>query len=157
MKKKITLLGVFFSLILILCISFRCKDNNSILREEISIPIDIGEQYCSADWIYDSIDYVADSTLYPHYIDDNISTMRITNHEIINMEHLYHIVEPILKRIWGDDAIATQKPFRINRIDSIWIITGTLPRLKSGEDVLGGVFYMEVSTDGVLLKSIHSE
>lgn len=152
MKNKITLL-VFFSLILIVCISFRCKDNHSLLREDI----DIGEQYCSADWIYDSIDYVADSTLYPHYIDDKISTMRITNHKIVSMEQLYHIVEPILKRIWGDDAIATQKPFRINLIDSIWIITGTLPRLKSGENVLGGVFYMEVSTDGILLKSIHSE
>lgn len=153
MKNKLTLLGVFFSLILIVCISFRCKDNNSLLREDI----DIGEQYSSTDWIYDSIDYVADSTLYPHYIDEKISTMRITDHEIVNMEQLYYIVEPILKRKWGDDAIATQKPFRINRIDSIWIITGTLPRLKSGEDVLGGVFYMEVSTDGILLKSIHSE
>ena len=131
--------------------------SKSSLNKDEDYPISIERHIDSEEWVRDSINYIVDSTLQRQYIDEENLLKRITNHEIINIEQLYHIIEPILCKTWGDEEITIQKPFRINQIDTIWIITGTLPRLKNGEDVLGGVFYMEVRKDGVLQKSIHSE
>lgn len=149
--RKITIIGICLILTLIMLVS------KSSLNKDEDYPISIERHIDSEEWVRDSINYIVDSTLQRQYIDEENLLKRITNHEIINIEQLYHIIEPILCKTWGDEEITIQKPFRINQIDTIWIITGTLPRLKNGEDVLGGVFYMEVRKDGVLQKSIHSE
>ncbi|MBQ8602641.1 MAG: hypothetical protein IJ413_08900 [Bacteroides sp.] len=149
--RKITIIGICLILTLIVLVS------KSSLNKDEDYPISIERHIDSEEWVRDSINYIVDSTLQRQYIDEENLLKRITNHEIINIEQLYHIIEPILCKTWGDEEIIIQKPFRINQIDTIWIITGTLPRLKNGEDVLGGVFYMEVRKDGVLQKSIHSE
>lgn len=149
--RKITIIGICLILTLIVLVS------KSSLNKDEDYPISIERHIDSEEWVRDSINYIVDSTLQRQYIDEENLLKRITNHEIINIEQLYHIIEPILSKTWGDEEITIQKPFRINQIDTIWIITGTLPRLKNGEDVLGGVFYMEVRKDGVLQKSIHSE
>lgn len=149
--RKITIIGIGLILTLIVLVS------KSSLNKDEDYPISIERHIDSEEWVRDSINYIVDSTLQRQYIDEENLLKRITNHEIINIEQLYHIIEPILCKTWGDEEITIQKPFRINQIDTIWIITGTLPRLKNGEDVLGGVFYMEVRKDGVLQKSIHSE
>ena len=149
--RKITIIGICLILTLIVLVSI------SSLNKDEDYPISIERHIDSEEWVRDSINYIVDSTLQRQYIDEENLLKRITNHEIINIEQLYHIIEPILCKTWGDEEITIQKPFRINQIDTIWIITGTLPRLKNGEDVLGGVFYMEVRKDGVLQKSIHSE
>lgn len=149
--RKITIIGICLILTLIVFVS------KSSLNKDEDYPISIERHIDSEEWVRDSINYIVDSTLQRQYIDEENLLKRITNHEIINIEQLYHIIEPILCKTWGDEEITIQKPFRINQIDTIWIITGTLPRLKNGEDVLGGVFYMEVRKDGVLQKSIHSE
>ncbi len=149
--RKITIIGICLILTLIVLVS------KSSLNKDEDYPISIERHIDSEEWVRDSINYIVDSTLQRQYIDEENLLKRITNHEIINIEQLYHIIEPILCKTWGDEEITIQKPFRINQIDTIWIITGTLPRLKNGEDVLGGVFYMEVRKDGVLQKSIHSE
>ena len=149
--RKITIIGICLILTLIVLVSI------SSLNKDEDYPISIERHIDSEEWVRDSINYIVDSTLQRQYIDEENLLKRITNHEIINIEQLYHIIEPILSKTWGDEEITIQKPFRINQIDTIWIITGTLPRLKNGEDVLGGVFYMEVRKDGVLQKSIHSE
>lgn len=154
--KKVILLGVFVILISFFCISFLYKGDNSIPTKEIS-SVGMEQQICPDDWIRDSTNYIIDSTLQRHYVDDTPFIRRIVNYEIVNAEQLYHIVKPILNKTWGEDIISIQKPFRINQIDKVWIITGSLPRLKSGKDVVGGVFYMEIKNDGTLLKSIHSE
>lgn len=149
--RKITIIGICLILTLIVLVS------KSSLNKDEDYPISIERHIDSEEWVRDSINYIVDSILQRQYIDEENLLKRITNHEIINIEQLYHIIEPILCKTWGDEEITIQKPFRINQIDTIWIITGTLPRLKNGEDVLGGVFYMEVRKDGVLQKSIHSE
>lgn len=149
--RKITIIGICLILTLIVLV------RKSSLNKDEDYPISIERHIDSEEWVRDSINYIVDSTLQRQYIDEENLLKRITNHEIINIEQLYHIIEPILCKTWGDEEITIQKPFRINQIDTIWIITGTLPRLKNGEDVLGGVFYMEVRKDGVLQKSIHSE
>ena len=149
--RKITIIGICLILTLIVLVS------KSSLNKDEDYPISIERHIDSEEWVRDSINYIVDSTLQRQYIDEENLLKRITNHEIINIEQLYHIIEPILCKTWGDEEITIQKPFRINQIDTIWIITGTLPRLKNGEDVLGGVFYMEVRKDCVLQKSIHSE
>ena len=149
--RKITIIGICLILTLIMLVS------KSSLNKDEDYPISIERHIDSEEWVRDSINYIVDSTLQRQYIDEENLLKRITNHEIINIEQLYHIIEPIQCKTWGDEEITIQKPFRINQIDTIWIITGTLPRLKNGEDVLGGVFYMEVRKDGVLQKSIHSE
>ena len=149
--RKITIIGICLIITLIVLVS------KSSLNKDEDYPISIERHIDSEEWVRDSINYIVDSTLQRQYIDEENLLKRITNHEIINIEQLYHIIEPILCKTWGDEEITIQKPFRINQIDTIWIITGTLPRLKNGEDVLGGVFYMEVRKDGVLQKSIHSE
>ena len=149
--RKIIIIGICLILTLIVLVS------KSSLNKDEDYPISIERHIDSEEWVRDSINYIVDSTLQRQYIDEENLLKRITNHEIINIEQLYHIIEPILCKTWGDEEITIQKPFRINQIDTIWIITGTLPRLKNGEDVLGGVFYMEVRKDGVLQKSIHSE
>ena len=149
--RKITIIGICLILTLIVLVS------KSSLNKDEDYPISIERHIDSEEWVRDSINYIVDSTLQRQYIDEENLLKRITNHEIINIEQQYHIIEPILCKTWGDEEITIQKPFRINQIDTIWIITGTLPRLKNGEDVLGGVFYMEVRKDGVLQKSIHSE
>lgn len=149
--RKITIIGICLILTLIVLVS------KSSLNKDEDYPISIERHIDSEEWVRDSINYIVDSTLQRQYIDEENLLKRITNHEIINIEQLYHIIEPILCKTWGDEEITIQKPFRINQIDTIWIITGTLPQLKNGEDVLGGVFYMEVRKDGVLQKSIHSE
>ena len=149
--RKITIIGICLILTLIMLVS------KSSLNKDEDYPISIERHIDSEEWVRDSINYIVDSTLQRQYIDEENLLKRITNHVIINIEQLYHIIEPILCKTWGDEEITIQKPFRINQIDTIWIITGTLPRLKNGEDVLGGVFYMEVRKDGVLQKSIHSE
>ena len=149
--RKITIIGICLILTLIVLVS------KSSLNKDEDYPISIERHIDSEEWVRDSINYIVDSTLQRQYIDEENLLKRITNHEIINIEQLYHVIEPILCKTWGDEEITIQKPFRINQIDTIWIITGTLPRLKNGEDVLGGVFYMEVRKDGVLQKSIHSE
>ena len=149
--RKITIIGICIFLTLIVLVS------RSTFNKDEDFPISIERHIDSEEWVRDSINYIVDSTLQRQYIDEENLLKRITNHEIINIEQLYHIIEPILCKTWGDEEITIQKPFRINQIDTIWIITGTLPRLKNGEDVLGGVFYMEVRKDGVLQKSIHSE
>ena len=149
--RKITIIGICLILTLIMLVS------KSSLNKDEDYPISIERHIDSEEWVRDSINYIVDSTLQRQYIDEENLLKRITNHEILNIEQLYHIIEPILCKTWGDEEITIQKPFRINQIDTIWIITGTLPRLKNGEDVLGGVFYMEVRKDGVLQKSIHSE
>ena len=149
--RKITIIGICIFLILIVLVS------RSTFNKDEDFPISIERHIDSEEWVRDSINYIVDSTLQRQYIDEENLLKRITNHEIINIEQLYHIIEPILCKAWGDEEIAKQKPFRIHQIDNIWIITGTLPRLINDEDVLGGVFYMEVRKDGVLQKSIHSE
>ena len=149
--RKITIIGICLILTLIMLVS------KSSLNKDEDYPISIERHIDSEEWVRDSINYIVDSTLQRQYIDEENLLKRITNHEIINIEQLYHIIEPILCKTWGDEEITIQKPFRINQIDTIWIITCTLPRLKNGDDVLGGVFYMEVWKDGVLQKSIHSE
>ena len=149
--RKITIIGICLILTLIVLVS------KSSLNKDEDYPISIERHIDSEEWVRDSINYIVDSTLQRQYTDEENLIKRIANHEIINIEQLYHIIEPILCKTWGDEEITIQKPFRINQIDTIWIITGTLPRLKNGEDVLGGVFYMEVRKDGVLQKSIHSE
>lgn len=149
--RKITIIGICLILTLIVLVS------KSSLNKDEDYPISIERHIDSEEWVRDSINYIVDSILQRQYIDEENLLKRITNHEIINIEQLYHIIEPILCKTWGYEEITIQKPFRINQIDTIWIITGTLPRLKNGEDVLGGVFYMEVRKDGVLQKSIHSE
>lgn len=149
--RKITIIGICLILTLIVLVS------KSSLNKDEDYPISIERHIDSEEWVRDSINYIVDSTLQRQYIDEENLLKRITNHEIINIEQLYHIIEPILCKTWGDEEITIQKPFRINQIDTIWIITGTLPRFNNGEDVLGGVFYMEVRKDGVLQKSIHSE
>ena len=149
--RKITIIGICIFLILIVLVS------RSTFNKDEDFPISIERHIDSEEWVRDSINYIVDSTIQRQYTDEENLIKRITNHEIINIEQLYHIIEPILCKTWGDEEITIQKPFRINQIDTIWIITGTLPRLINDEDVLGGVFYMEVRKDGVLQKSIHSE
>jgi hypothetical protein len=147
----------FIVMALIVCISILVVDKKVISTQEGNTSIIINKEFSLDDWICDSVNYIVDSTLQRHYIDDSVSNYTIVNNEIVNEEQLYYIIEPILNDTWGKEEMAIQKPFRINLIDNIWIITGSLPRLKDGGDVIGGVFYMEVKKDGVLLKLVHSE
>lgn len=120
--RKITIIGICLILTLIMLVS------KSSLNKDEDYPISIERHIDSEEWVRDSINYIVDSTLQRQYIDEENLLKRITNHEIINIEQLYHIIEPILCKTWGDEEITIQKPFRINQIDTIWIITGTLPR-----------------------------
>ena len=154
---RIKLLYTFIVLALIVCISILVIDKKAIFIQKENTSIVINQEFSLGDWICDSVNYIVDSTLQRHYIDDSVFNYTIVNNEIVNEEQLYSIVEPILNDTWGKEAMAIQKPFHINLIDNIWVIEGSLPRLKNGDDVVGGVFYMEVRKDGVLLKLIHSE
>ena len=110
------------------------------------------------NWVRDTVNFKVDSTLKRQYQDVNMNiTIKISDENIENTNQLYGFVEPYLNSLWGNDDVAIQKPFRINMIDSIWIIEGSLPRLKDGSDVIGGVFYLEVEKNGTIIKSIHSE
>ena len=110
------------------------------------------------NWARDTVNFKVDSTLKRLYQDVDIPVaVKISDENIENINQLYNVVEPYLNNLWGNDNIVIQKPFRINMIDSIWIIEGSLPRLKDGADVIGGVFYLEVEINGSIIKSIHSE
>ena len=110
------------------------------------------------NWARDTVNFKVDSTLKRLYQDVDIPVaVKISDENIENINQLYNVVEPYLNNLWGNDNIVIQKPFRINMIDSIWIIKGSLPRLKDGADVVGGVFYLEVKINGTIIKSIHGE
>lgn len=110
------------------------------------------------NWVRDTVNFKVDSTLKRQYQDVNMPiAIKISDENIENINQLYNVVEPYLNSLWGNDDIVIQKPFRINMIDGIWIIEGSLPRLKNGGDVIGGVFYLEVEKNGAIIKSIHSE
>lgn len=154
MRTKRTTIFILFG-VLIICLvsnqiyqSISQKDHKEILW---------GKQYNPEDWIRDTIDFVIDSTLQRQYLNENFPTAKIVHRSIENVKQLYNIIEPLLNEAFGEENMTAQKPFHINKIDSIWIIEGSLPRLKDGDDVLGGVFYLEIGKNGTLIKAIHSE
>lgn len=116
-----------------------------------------GKEYNPEDWIRDTIDFIIDLTLQRQYLNESFPTTIIANRDIENAKQLYNIIEPLLYEFFEKENIIAQKPFHINMIDSLWIIKGSLPRLKNGDGVLGGVFYLEISKNGTLIKAIHSE
>ena len=118
----------------------------------------IDGQITIENWIRDTVNFKVDSTLKRQYQDVNMPiVIKISDENIENINQLYNVVEPYLNSLWGNDDIVIQKPFRINMVDGIWIIEGSLPRLKDGTDVIGGVFYLEVEKNGTIIKSIHGE
>jgi hypothetical protein len=50
------------------------------------------------------------------------------------------VAEAILFKVYGEENISKQKPYRVYKTDHYWVITGTLP-----EGTLGGVF--EIALD----------
>lgn len=68
-------------------------------------------------------------------------------------EIAFKVAETVLKQIYGNEKIESEKPFSINLENDVWIIEG---HLDAG--LLGGVAYMEIrKTTGEILKVIHGK
>lgn len=68
-------------------------------------------------------------------------------------ETAVRVAEAILGRIFGEDILAPQRPFRVMLRDGRWIIKGSIP-----EHALGGVAHIEISQgDGRILRVAHGE
>ena len=153
--KKINLL-ILFVFVLMACGTLILKHLSTTQTGLKEIVTD--GQITIENWVRDTVNFKIDSTLKLQYQDVNMPvTMKISDENIENINQLYNIVEPYLNNIWGSDDVAIQKPFRFNIVDSIWIIEGSLPKLKDGTDIVGGVFYLEIDKNGTIIKSIHSE
>jgi hypothetical protein len=50
------------------------------------------------------------------------------------------IAEPVLFKVYGKEQILGEKPYKVQRIDGYWHISGTLP-----EGIKGGVFNIILS------------
>ena len=152
-RKLINILIVFLLTICGISILKHLSISQTNLKEIVT-----DGQITIENWVCDTVNFKVDSTLKRQYQDVNIPiAIKISDENIENINQLYNVVEPYLNNLWGNDNIVIQKPFRINMIDSIWIIKGSLPRLKDGADVVGGVFYLEVKINGTIIKSIHGE
>ena len=152
-RKVINILIVFLLTICGISILKHLSISQTNLKEIVT-----AGQITIENWVCDTVNFKVDSTLKRQYQDVNIPiAIKISDENIENINQLYNVVEPYLNNLWGNDNIVIQKPFRINMIDSIWIIKGSLPRLKDGADVVGGVFYLEVKINGTIIKSIHGE
>ena len=114
----------------------------------------------TVEWITDTtgLDFVLDTTLQREYLDEpEDSSILNNNKEICSAEAAFKMAEPLLNRAYGKENISFQKPFRINLVDNIWVIFGTLRKATEGV-VLGGTAYMEIrKDDGKILKAIHGE
>ena len=154
MKTKRTTIFIIVST-LIICLVSNLIDQSVSQKNHKELLL--YKQYNPEDWIRDSIDFVIDSTLHRQYLNKNFPSTRIAHKNIENVKQLYDIIEPFLYDAFGEENITVQKPFHINMIDSLWIVEGSLPRLKNGGGVLGGVFYLEIDKNGTLIKIIHSE
>lgn len=109
------------------------------------------------EWEYSSLDFIMDSTLQRQYVNDYMTPVKISNKDVNNETEVYNLVDSYLNNVWERNSIAIQKPFHVHLVDTIWVIKGSMPRLKNGDKVIGGTFYMEVDKHGILLKMIHTE
>ena len=90
-------------------------------------------------------------------IEDNITSLNKEGEEVSSAEMAFKIAEPMLIDTYGKENILLQKPFRINLVDDIWIIYGTLP-LANGKMAVGGTAYIEIrKKNGELVKMIHEK
>lgn len=154
MKTKRTTIFIIVSTLIICLVSNQI--HQSVFQKNHKELL-LSKQYNPEDWIRDSIDFVIDSTLHRQYLNKNFPSTRIAHKNIENVKQLCDIIEPFLYEAFGEENITVQKPFHINMIDSLWIVEGSLPRLKNGDGVLGGVFYLEIGKNGTLIKAIHSK
>ena len=107
-------------------------------------------------------DYVVDTTLTIDYPDAIGEISYIPKHwsggEVPTAEIAYKVVEPSLIRALGRELMNSEKPFRINLVDSIWIIRSTFPEPIITKDYMdwGGMcIYMEIrKSNGEIVKSI---
>ena len=64
--------------------------------------------------------------------------------------------ELVLKKIYGDNNIDRQKPFKIFLKDNIWTVIGTLSKEEDKEEALGGVFMIKISKkDARIIRVTH--
>ena len=52
------------------------------------------------------------------------------------------IADAVLVPIYGEDQVASERPFRAELVDDRWVITGTL---QGGPFVFGGVAHVKIS------------
>ena len=103
----------------------------------------------------ESAEYVIIETLsskdYASYDGINLKDGFVSTPEIA-----VQIAEVILKKIYGEKRIESQKPFSINLENGIWIVEGYWDRNDFSTD--GGVAYIEIRKDnGEILKVIHGK
>lgn len=104
-------------------------------------------------------DFVFDTTFQRLHLDieDNITSLNKEGEEVSSAEMAFKIAEPMLIDTYGKENILLQKPFRINLVDDIWVIYGTLP-LANGKMAVGGTAYIEIrKKNGELVKMIHEK
>lgn len=149
---------VFTLLVIVVCISCtfkRTRIENAAIVDGILIDT------TTVEWIKDStgLDFILDTTLQRLYseIPEDSFISDVVNQEVCSGYKAFSIAEPHLTAMCGEENISFQKPFRINLVDDIWVIYGTLPKTKEGRS-LGGVAYLEIrKKDGLVLKAIHGE
>lgn len=111
----------------------------------------------TVEYYYDSIDFVFDTTLVRQYEDFN-APFDTGNRNLSDPQKVFQVAESILIEAFGKDKILRQKPFHLNKKDSIWIMEGSLPKLITEEYILmGGVAYIEITSNGIVLKIGHSK
>lgn len=65
------------------------------------------------------------------------------------------IAEAVLVPIYGEDQVASERPFRAELVDGLWVITGTI---HGGPFVTGGVAHVKISkSDGRIEELWHSK
>jgi NTF2 fold immunity protein len=68
------------------------------------------------------------------------------------------IADAVLIPIYGDDAVASQRPLVASLVGETWYVSGTLPKPSSGTVVVGGVAHVEISKyDGRILRVAHGQ
>ena len=80
------------------------------------------------------------------------------DNRVPNEEAAIKIAEANWLPIYGEEVLK-EKPYRVELIkDSIWIVSGTTPKLKANEDFVGGTAYIEIrKADGKVLKVTHGK
>ncbi len=130
---------LFVTLLLLLTVSCSRKGNNTIS------------------------DYVVDTTLTRYYpeVFDSLSTY-IPEHwsgdEVPTAEIAYKVVEPMIKNFLGKKKMNSQKPFRINHVDSVWYIMSSFPDpITTKEGIIWGTptVYIEIrKNDGRVISFV---
>lgn len=63
------------------------------------------------------------------------------------------IAEAILFPIYGEDKIISERPFKANLREGVWVVVGTLP-----SEMHGGVAEVEISkTNGAIMRISHGQ